>query len=94
MRILEARFYPDSKSGPSSVVVGRVHCEGTSARIETCSLRPDAIRPFEPTALFDKLEFLVGSAVGDTFHALLRLKSGFWSFEEVPPRQTAVSSGD
>jgi hypothetical protein len=87
MRILEARFHPDSKSGGGSIVVGRVHCEGRVGKIETYPLRPEAVTPFEPTALFDKLEFLVGSAVGDTFHALLRLKSGFWSFEEVPPRE-------
>jgi hypothetical protein len=48
------------------------------------------VRPFERINLLDKLEFLVGSAVGDTFHALVTLRSGFWSFVEVPGRDDRV----
>jgi hypothetical protein len=83
-KILEARFYPGSKAGLASVVVGRVFCEGTTAQIEPRPIRAETVHPFEPVALYDKLEFLVGSAIGDRFHSLLRLRSGFWSFVEVP----------
>jgi hypothetical protein len=86
MRILEARFHPDSKSGPSSIPVGRVFCDGPVARIQPLRIRPEMVAPFETPALFDRLEALVGAAVGDTFHALVRLESGSWSFVEVQAR--------
>ena len=63
--------------------MGRVFCDGPTAKIETRPIRLEAILPFDPPALYDKLEFLVGSAVGDTFAALMRVRSGFWSFIEV-----------
>ena len=86
VRVLEARFHPGSKSGQAAVVVARVLCDGRTARIEPVPVGPDKVKPFEPVTLLDKLEFLVGSTVGDTFHALVALRSGFWSFVEVPGR--------
>lgn len=86
VRILEARFHPGSKSEPRTVVVGRVLCDGRTARIDPVPFRLEKVKPFERTNLLDKLEFLVGSTVGDTFHALIALRSGFWSFVEVPGR--------
>jgi hypothetical protein len=84
VKILEARFYPGSKSGLVSVVIGRVFCEGRTAKIEPKRFSAETVRPFEPVELYDKLEFLVGSAIGDTFHSLVKLRSGFWSFTEIP----------
>jgi hypothetical protein len=92
MRILEARFHPESISGAGSVVVGHIHCDGRVARIEPFLVRPETVTPFEPAAVFDKLERCVGASVGDTFHALVRLKSGFWSFAEIPARSECVNA--
>lgn len=86
VRVLEARFHPGSKSEPRTVVVGRVLCDGRTARIEPVPFGLEKVRPFQPTNLLNKLEFLVGSTVGDTFHALVAVRSGFWSFVEVPGR--------
>jgi hypothetical protein len=84
MRVLEARFHARSKSDAMGVVVGRILCDGTRASIEPAPLSAAAVAPFDRVMLLDKLEFLVGSAVGDTFHSLSALKSGYWSFVEVP----------
>ena len=83
VRLLEARFHPGSKSAPSAVIVGRVSCDGRVALVEPLPFQAEAVKPFEPIALFHKLEFLVASAVGDTFQALVTLRSAFWSFVEV-----------
>jgi len=52
-------------------------------------LRPfaEAVAPFDPVSVYDKLELLVGAAVGDTFHALLTFQHRFWSFVEAPERR-------
>jgi len=83
VRILEVRFHPYSKAGREVVVVGRVLCDGRAARVEPARVVPEAVKPFEPPALFSKLQFLVASVVGDPFHELAGLRSGFWSFVEV-----------
>jgi hypothetical protein len=51
------------------------------------------VKPFEPTNLLDELEFVVGSAVGDTFRALAALRDGSWSFVEVPGRDGHPGAG-
>jgi hypothetical protein len=84
VRILEVRFHPRSKSGREAVVVGRVLCEGRAARVEPVSIAPEAVKPFDSLALFCNLQLLVASVVGDPFHELAGLRSGFWSFVEVP----------
>jgi len=63
-----------------------VLCDGRTARIQPVAFGLEQVRPFERTNILDKLEFLVGSTVGDTFHALIAVRSGFWSFVEVPGR--------
>lgn len=65
-----------------SVVVARVHCDEVRASIQPAPVSAAAVAPFEPASLLDKLGFIVGSAVGDPFHALLAVRSGFWSFVE------------
>jgi hypothetical protein len=82
VKVLEARFHPGSKSGQMSVVVARVHCDGSRTSIVPAPVSAAAVAPFEPVSLLDKLGFMVGSTVGDPFHALRSLRSGFWSFVE------------
>jgi len=89
VRIIEARFHPGSKSAPKTVVVGRVLCDGRTARIEHLPVRPESIKPFDPTALIDKLEFIVAAAAGNVFDALVTVRSGFWSFAEVQGRDAS-----
>jgi hypothetical protein len=86
VRVLEAKFHPGSKTGQTSVVVGRILCDGPRAVIEPAPISAAAVAPFERASVYDKLESLVGSAVGDTFYALLALRSGYWSFAEAPGR--------
>ena len=83
MHVLEARFHPGSKSGAGFVVVGRVVCNQRRAAIELVDVPSHSVKPFDAVRLRDKLEFLVMSAVGDPFRALLDLRSGFWSFVDI-----------
>jgi hypothetical protein len=62
------------------------------AKIEALPVRPEAITPFDPSALHDKLEFMVGSAVGEVFHALIRIRSGFWTFVDVSDRRNRTGT--
>jgi hypothetical protein len=84
VHVLEARFHPASKSGVGFVVVGRVICDERRASIEHVEVAPHTVKPFDASKLREKLEFLVMSAVGDPFRGLLELRSGFWSFVELP----------
>lgn len=84
VKILEARFHPASKSGRGFVVVGRVLCEQHPASIERAAIAPGAAKPFDAARLYDKLEFLVMSVARNTYRELLELRSGFWSFVELP----------
>jgi len=82
VRILQARFHPATKSGPTFVVVGRVICDGNRATVERVEISSAAVKPFDSTRLHEKLEFLVMSMVGDTARSLLQLPTGYWSFVE------------
>lgn len=84
MRLLEARFHPQTKSGRRFVIVGRVRCDQSRVSIEPAPIRPQTVKPFDSDRLHEKLEFLVTSLVGDRARALLELQSGFWSFIELP----------
>jgi hypothetical protein len=84
VRRLEARFHPSSKSRGGFVVVGRVVCSQQRATIEPAEIPPNTVRPFDSARLHQKLEFLVMSVAGDPCRSLLALRSGFWSFVEVP----------
>jgi hypothetical protein len=84
VRILEARFHPSSKSGRPVVSVGRVLFDGQRVRIQPVEVPPLSVRPFDARRLQEKLEFLVMSFARDACDGLLRLRSDFWSFVEVP----------
>ena len=86
MRVLEARFYPGSKSAQVSVVVGRLLCDGARAIIEPTPFSAAAVAPFDPVSVLDKLEYMIGSVVGDPFAALIAHRSGFWAFVEAAER--------
>lgn len=84
VRILEARFHPGSKSGSGFVVVGRVFCDQHPISIERIAIAPGTTEPFDAARLYDKLEFLVMSVGRDPCRELLELRSGFWSFVQLP----------
>jgi hypothetical protein len=85
MRVLEARFHPRSKKAPPVVVVGRVRWAEDRPAIETTALTPLTIRPFDASALFAKLRFLVESAGSKGYDQLISLRSDYWSFVEADP---------
>jgi hypothetical protein len=79
MPILEARFYPRSKSEPSFAVVGRVVLKDGRAAIEPAPLTPRTISPFDGDGLHLELKFIVECATNDAY-AELNLRSDFWAF--------------
>jgi hypothetical protein len=91
-RVLEARFFPESKSAQAFMTVGRVQCERDRTVIEPAVIRLKAVKPFDSSWLYQTLEFLVETVIGevlnsDPFDSLLALPSEFWSFVEAPPRR-------
>ena len=84
MHVLEARFHPLSKSGPSFVTMGRVLCKERGASLEKVQVPPGALKPFDPERLYSQLNWLVGSAT-DPARDLLQARSKFWSFVEISP---------
>jgi hypothetical protein len=94
MRVLEARFYPERKSKPEFVLVGRLVWNDERRRG----------RPlFEPAPrtssgpLLSKLLYLLNLTKPDSFDELQSLRSEFWAFIEVPDeaahqRQAGVAS--
>ena len=93
MRVLEARFYPGSKSAQVSVVVGRLLCDGPRAIIEPTPFSSAAVAPFDPVSVLDKLEYMIGSVVGDRFNALIAHRSKFWAFVEAAERGDQATAG-
>jgi hypothetical protein len=81
---LEARFHPRSRSHDGFVVVGHVVCSERGAKIELANIPASSAKPFDSTKLHDKLEFLVMSTAGEPCRSLLSLRSGYWSFVELP----------
>jgi hypothetical protein len=81
MRVLEARFHPQSKRNGNPVAVARVLCEREQARVEPCDL--GRLHPFDVDALMKKLTFLVESAKPRPYEQLTALRSQFWSFADV-----------
>jgi hypothetical protein len=73
MPLLEARFHPQKKGGDNVVVVGRVHCQGRSARVES----------ERDGEMLEKLLFLVRESEPEPYQRLLALRSDFWSFVEI-----------
>lgn len=85
MPLLEARFYPRSKTDPTFVVVGQVRCDGPRTSIIPAELSSRAVRPFDADGLHSKLKFLVACATMDPHGELLRIRSDFWAFVPVEP---------
>jgi hypothetical protein len=87
MRLLEARFHPSSKSGRTVVTVGRVICGEAGVTVERVPIPAGSVEPFDGARLHGQLDFLVKSTVGDPVRSLLEIRSGFWSFVEIPTRR-------
>lgn len=66
------------------IVVGRVHCDGASARVEPATgLQDDPQTAAEAPAMLEKLRYIVAANGPKPFKHLLTLASDFWSFVEV-----------
>jgi hypothetical protein len=83
MKVLEARFHPQSKGAGTHVAVARILCDGRQASVEPMEFPARRIEPFDPTALLSRLNLLVGSAVPRPYDELTNLRSEFWSFVDV-----------
>jgi hypothetical protein len=83
MKILEARFHPQSKHGSIVVTVGRVVCDGKRASIVPFAVHAPMVRPFDSDGLITKLQFLVDSSIPEPYDRLTTLRSDFWSFVDV-----------
>jgi hypothetical protein len=88
MKLLEARFHPQSKGKSDQVTVAKVKCEGDKAFLEPVSFPQSAIAPFDPAALLSRLSMLVASTTPRPYEELTEMKSEFWSFIEVPQDAT------
>lgn len=82
VRVLEVRFYPQSKSKAAFVIFGHVFCGEGPASVERVRGAGHAVEPFEPERLYQQLDAIVTSTI-DPFRDLLELRSRFWSFVEV-----------
>jgi hypothetical protein len=91
MRVLEARFTPETSSDASAVLVGLVVCGSPGERglVVPLLMDPHGAPPWGPVrselstrAMLAKLEYLVESSGPDPYEALLHLKSCFWHFSE------------
>jgi hypothetical protein len=87
LRVLEARFHPQQKTGGDFIVVGHVVWEGEGE--EGDDGRP-VVQPSsallsraEPATLLSKLQYLVALNGAASFERLQVLRSQFWSFVEV-----------
>lgn len=85
MRVLEARFHPQSSA--EYFVVGRLVWQGRSERDRpTVQPAPGLVSGSEPPAILSKLRYLITATAPESFERLQILRSRFWSFVEVPPR--------
>jgi hypothetical protein len=83
VKVLEARFFPESKKGRASVAVARVVCEGARATVEALDVPTKSVEPFSSDALISRLNLLVASAAPRPYEELTDLRSEFWSFVDV-----------
>jgi hypothetical protein len=83
MRVLEARFHPQQKTGGEFIVVGHVVWDGDGARPVVQPSRALLSRG-EPATLLSKLQYLVSASGQEAFDRLQMLRSQFWSFVEIP----------
>jgi hypothetical protein len=83
MRVLEARFHPQKRSGTAVVVVGRVLCDGGRTWLEPADLvAHDGLDGAAVAAMRDKLRYLVETSGESPCDKLLHLTSDYWSFVE------------
>jgi|WetSurMetagenome_2_1015567.scaffolds.fasta_scaffold597597_2 hypothetical protein len=84
MRVLEARFHPQKKTGAAIIVVGRVHCGRAHSWVGPAPMvGRSGIEAADARAMLEKLRFLVASSGPDPCEKLLTLASEFWSFVEI-----------
>lgn len=83
MRVLEARFHPQSKNSGDPIAVARVVCDRGQVRVEPFDRQLRRLHPFDVDALMKKLAFLVESSKPRPYEHLTTLRSQFWSFAEV-----------
>ena len=83
MRVLEARFHPQQKTGGEFIVVGHVVWDGASARPIVQPSQALLARS-EPATLLSKLQYLVAAGGHEACGRLQVLRSQFWSFVEIP----------
>ena len=83
LRVLEARFHPQQKTGGDFIVVGHVVWEVERGRPVVQPSRTLLSRS-EPATLLSKLQYLVSINGPEAFERLQVLRSQFWSFVEVP----------
>jgi hypothetical protein len=90
VRVLEARFHPRTTDGAERIVVARVICGP-----RTVDIRPDPALAgsSEVSNLLIKLRYLVEATKPDCVDRLLRLKSSFWTFVEIPGDPVQTSPG-
>ncbi len=83
MRVLEARFHPQQKTGGEFIVVGHVVWDSDDRRPVVQPSRALMARS-EPATLLSKLQYLVSTSGQQGFDRLQLLRSQFWSFVEIP----------
>ncbi len=79
VKVLLARFHPLADDS-QIVVVGRVICDGGTARLDAATLTGVFSAP---ASLLIKLRYLIERAAPEPFDRLRKLRSQFWSFVDV-----------
>ncbi|HXU62749.1 MAG TPA: hypothetical protein VN962_13660 [Polyangia bacterium] len=90
MRVLEARFHPQQKTGGEFIVVGHVVWDHEDRR-PVVQPSTALMTRSEPATLLSKLQYLVSTSGQQGFDRLQLLRSQFWSFVEIP--QSSPSGG-
>jgi hypothetical protein len=90
MRVLEARFHPRKRDGASTIIVGRVYCDGETTRVESSNGSSNAPITFQE-AMVEKLRYLVRSCGLRPYDGLRKLRSDYWSFVELKLKQGGES---
>ena len=82
MQVLEARFYPASRSRPGPAIpIARIYCDGTFVVVEPVAAGSQPMAALDPTAPLEKLHYLVERIGPDTYNRLRALHSDYWSFD-------------
>lgn len=84
MRVLEARFRPETES-PFLIVGHLVWLAQPEQEPPIVRPAPALLRDGGSRTFLSKLDYLVSSTAPDCFERLQHLRSRFWSFVEVAP---------